>query len=277
MAQFRVRESTPKNVEVAKDLIREASSLGADVVCLPELFAYRYFPQRREVSQSALQEYAHSFNAVVDELRSACRLYGVSLVAGSLVESDELRYYNTSVLIDSSGRVVGKYRKTHIPGDECYHEDLYFTPGSSEFKPFQLHGVNVGALICFDQWFPEPVRAYTLNGAEVIFYPTAIGWVSGIEQTEGDWKDAWELVQRGHAVANSVLVVTVNRTGVEGRITFWGSSFIADQFGCVIARMGIEEEGVVVRRTDLNLGEKIREGWRFLSCRRPELYSRVAT
>ncbi|MEN3047745.1 MAG: nitrilase-related carbon-nitrogen hydrolase [Candidatus Caldarchaeales archaeon] len=277
ISQFRVRESVSENVKAAVDFVREASASGADVLCLPELFAYRYFPQHRDVPQSVIEDYAQLFTPILEELRSACRTYGICLVAGSLVEREGEKYYNTSVIIDERGRVEGKYRKTHIPGDECYHEDLYFSPGDSKLRPFLVREAKVGVLICFDQWFPEPARAYALNGAEVIFYPTAIGWVSGVTQTEGDWREAWEVVQRGHAIANSVAVVAVNRTGEEGRIAFWGSSFIADQFGSVVARMGVDEEGVLVRRVDLNLGERIREGWRFFSCRRPELYGRVVT
>ncbi|MCS7094900.1 MAG: acyltransferase [Thaumarchaeota archaeon] len=277
IAQYRMRGNVAENVEVAKALISEACSLGAEIVCLPELFAYYYFPQKREIPRSKLQEFARYFTSIVEELREVCISHEVSLVAGSLVENHENSYYNTSVLIDENGNVVGKYRKTHIPSDECYHEDSCFDAGSHDFRPFMLRGVEVGVLICFDQWFPEPVRAYALNGAKLVFYPTAIGWVSGIAQTEGNWKEAWEVIQRGHAIANSVPIVTVNRIGVEDRITFWGSSFIVDQFGSVIARMGIEEEGVVVRRVDLRLGEKIREGWGFFRGRRPELYSRVTT
>ncbi|MCX8202723.1 MAG: acyltransferase [Nitrososphaeria archaeon] len=275
IAQFRVGESVPENVKAAIDAVREASASGADILCLPELFAYRYFPQRRDTPMTVIKDHARLFGSIVEELRSACKTYQICLVAGSLVEEEGGKYYNTSVVIDENGNVVGRYRKTHIPRDECYYEDLYFTPGDSELRPFQVRGAGIGVLICFDQWFPEPARAYALNGADVVFYPTAIGWVSGVTQTEGDWKEAWEVVQRGHAVANSVAVVAANRTGVEGRIEFWGSSFIADQFGSVIAKMGVEEEGVLVRRVDLELGARIREGWGFFSCRRPELYARV--
>jgi agmatine deiminase len=272
IVQMRMVEEVAENVRRAVELTGEAASQGAEFVCLPELFPFRYYPQDPRPDPGALERSASLWQRVVDELSSVARKHNVVLIGGSLIERGERGYWNTAPVIGPDGGLIGTYRKTHIPEDECYHESRYFLPGDGPIRPFEALGVRFGVLICFDQWFPEPARSLALQGAEIVFYPTAIGWVEGLEQSEGDWREAWETVQRGHSIANGLPVVAVNRTGTEGRITFWGSSFVTDAFGTVLCRMGCDEEGVAVRRVDLSKSEAVREGWGFLRCRRPELY-----
>jgi agmatine deiminase len=174
------------------------------------------------------------------------------------------------------GTLLGHYRKTHIPHDEGFFEQNYFTPGDSGFVVFDTGIAKIGVLICYDQWFPEAARAMALAGAEVIFYPTAIGAVEGLPQSEGDWQTSWEAVQRGHAIANNVAVAAINRVGTEGRSMFWGGSFLYDAFGKLIAHGGNGEE-IVVGTVDLELNSIVREGWGFFRNRRPEAYGALTS
>ncbi len=194
----------------------------------------------------------------------------VVVVGGSVYEKSGGRAYNTCVVFSEKGKVITKYRKVHLPQDEHYFEQDYFSPGTGYRVAKTRHG-RFGTLVCFDQWYPEAARANRLLGAEVLFYPTAIGWVKGIEPVEGDWKRAWESVQVGHAVSNSVVVCAVNRVGVEGDTTFWGGSFVCDQFGKVLVRAG-DKEGVFIADCDLTLQDTVEEGWGFLRNRRKKTY-----
>jgi agmatine deiminase len=196
------------------------------------------------------------------------------LVGGSLYEKHGGKAYNTAVVFDELGNALGAYRKVHIPQDPGFYEQDYFTPGR-DYSVFDTRYGKIGVLICFDQWYPEAARANKLLGADFLFYPTAIGTVKGIEQSEGDWQDAWETVQRGHAIANSMVVAVVNRVGVEKDTTFWGGSFVCDQFGKLLGRAGKREQ-VLVATCDVELGRDIERGWGFLRNRRPLTYRRLA-
>ena len=169
--------------------------------------------------------------------------------------------------------MFGKYRKVHIPEDESFYEQDYFSSGKS-YSSFKTSYGRIGSLICFDQWYPEPARIVKLLGADILFYPTAIGTVSSIEQSEGNWQEAWEVVQRGHAVANSMVIAAVNRVGKEGEMKFWGGSFVYGQFGTLLARAGSKEE-VLAIGCDLSLGERVEKGWGFLRNRMPQTYSKI--
>ena len=169
--------------------------------------------------------------------------------------------------------MLGKYRKVHIPEDESFYEQDYFSSGKS-YPTFKTSYGRIGSLICFDQWYPETARIEKLLGANILFYPTAIGTVQGIEQTEGSWQDAWEAVQRGHAVSNSMVVAAVNRTGREGEMKFWGGSFVYDQFGELLAR-AVSKEQILVVECDLSLGDEIEKGWGFLRNRMPKTYTKI--
>jgi agmatine deiminase len=268
LIQMRMSEDVGKNIERAMLFLEEAAKDGADIACLPELFTTTYFPQTLGVEAPHCEEVPGRLSETISEL---ARKHDLVVVAGSVPESSGGALYNTSFVIDSAGRYVGKYRKMHLPDDECFWEAHYFTAGDLGYNVFETSLCRVGVLICYDQWFPEPARILALKGAEIIFYPSAIGSVSGISQEEGDWAEAWETVQRGHAIANALPVAVTNRVGVEGRIEFWGRSLLIDAFGKVVVRAD-REEGVFTGKIDLEQGPAIRRGWGFLSKRRPETY-----
>ncbi len=272
LVQMAMEDDRDANVSKAVGMIKEASSRGASIVCLPELFASRYFPQEK-----GAQVHAEPVpGPTTRRLAEAARASKVTLVGGSLgAKASGDRLYNTSVVFDDHGRILGKYRKVQVPQDESFYEKDYFSSGTS-YSVFRTATANLGVLICFDQWYPEPARVNKLMGAEVLFYPTAIGRVDGIEETEGDWKEAWEAVQRGHAIANSMVVAAANRVGKEGRMSFWGGSFVCDQFGKILARAD-DREQVLLASCDLELGRQVEEGWGFLRNRKPATYRKLAS
>ncbi|MFN7990936.1 MAG: carbon-nitrogen hydrolase [Candidatus Micrarchaeia archaeon] len=261
-----------KNVEKAVALVGKAAKQGANIVCLPEVFTSPYFPQEEKAEAELFAEAIPG--PATEALSRAAKENRVVLIGGSLFEKDGKKFYNTAVVFDDDGRLLGKYRKMHIPHDPCFFEQNYFEKGNLGYKVFPTKFGKIGVLICFDQWFPEAARTLALMGADMIFYPTAIGWVEGVDQAEGDWKEAWEAVQRGHSIANATAVCGVNRVGREGRMTFWGGSFISTQFGTILARGG-SEESIVMAEIDLDLAKKVKEGWRFFYNRRPETYGKL--
>lgn len=269
LVQMSMSEDEEENFSTALALIEDAASKGSQIVCLPELFATRYFPQTENSSVEA----ERIPGPTTKFLSNAARKNHVVLVGGSIFETTGDKKYNTSLVFDENGRMLGKYRKVHIPQDESFFEQDYFSSGDSYPTFKTLHG-RIGTLICFDQWYAEPARIERLEGAEVLFYPTAIGTVQGIEQSEGNWQKSWEAVQRGHAIANSMVVAAVNRVGREGSMKFWGGSFVYDQFGNLLARAGSSEEVLAVE-CDLSLGTRVEEGWGFLRNRQPRSYSRI--
>ena len=273
LVQMRIESEPAANLQNAIDMISEASSKGAQIVCLPELFTTPYFPQeaKKPVPPSFIETIPGP--ATVALSKAACE-HKVTLVGGSIYEKAGGKLFNTSPVFDSSGKLLGTYRKVHVPQDEFFFEQDYFALGDKGFQVFDGGAAKIGALICYDQWFPEAARANVLLGAEVLFYPTAIGTVNGIEQAEGNWHEAWENVMRGHAIANGTPVVAVNRSGKEGKMNFWGGSFVCDAFGKTLVRAG-ENEQALVCEVDLEHGKNVREGWRFFHNRRPETYSRL--
>jgi agmatine deiminase len=259
LIQMGMEADSGANLRKAVRMVGDAAKKGAQVVCLPELFHSPYFPQDKKA------EYAYAEKipgTATDALAKAARENKVVLVCGSVFEKDE------------NGKMLGKYRKIHIPHDPKFYEQSYFLPGDLGYKVFRTKYGNISVMICFDQWYPEAARICALMGAEIIFYPTAIGTVKGVAQAEGDWHEAWETVQRGHAIANNVVVAAVNRAGTEKDMTFWGGSFICDAFGKVTARGGQKEE-IIIGTCDLDHGKNVREGWGFLRNRKPETYSRL--
>ena len=270
MVQMSMGEDRASNVRKARWFVREAASQGADIVCLPELFTSLYFPTSRSSRQAAEPVPGPTSRALSDAAKES----RVVLVGGSVYEQDGGSRYNTCLVFGQSGAQLSKYRKVHIPQDEHYYEKDYFAPGKRYSVAKTTKG-KLGTLICFDQWYPEAARVNRLQGADIIFYPTAIGWVDGIDPVEGDWKQAWESVQVGHAIANSVVVCAVNRVGTEGATTFWGGSFVCDQFGKVIFRAG-SEEGAYTADCDLELGAKVEAGWGFQRNRQSSTYGPIA-
>ncbi len=271
LIQMGMSRDKAANLSKALSMAKTAAAGGAKIVCLPELFDSPYFPQEEK---AAAEDYAESVpGETSSRLQEASRENDIVLVGGSLFEKDGDSFFNTTAVFDG-GKYLGKYRKMHIPHDPNFYEQNYFKPGDLGYKVFETRFGRIGTLICYDQWYPEAARITALMGADIIFYPTAIGRVDGVEQSEGPWQDAWEAVQRGHAIANATAVCAVNRVGREGGMEFWGGSFVCSQFGSVLAH-GAEEEGIVSADIDISLAKKVKEGWRFFHNRRPDTYKKL--
>jgi len=269
LIQTAVSEDADRNLEHTLEAARAAIAKGARILCLQELYRARYFPQYENTDASL---YAETVPGPSTEAFTAlAREHGVVIVVPIYERTESGEHYNAAVVIDADGRLLPAYRKVHIPYDPLFYEKNYFLPGD-RYRVYDTRHGRIAVLICYDQWFPEAARAVALQGAEIIFYPTAIGRITGEEPPEGDWREAWETVQRGHAIANSVHVAAVNRVGEEGDIRFFGSSFVADAFGNVLARASGTAEEVLVVEVDLSMNEAVREGWGFFRNRRPETY-----
>ncbi len=269
LVQMSVTDDARVNLDKALRMVRRAAKRGAEIVCLPELFNLRYFPQYRNSDVESTEVP----NAVTASLSEAARRHKIVLVGGSIYERANGKSFNTSFVFGEGGEVLGRYRKVHLPGDPGFYEQDYFDPGDAYTLVNTRHG-RLSVLICYDQWYPEAARAVKLMGAEIVLYPTAIGTLRGTKQTEGSWQEAWEAVQRGHAIANSVIVGAANRVGREGGLNFWGGSFIYDQFGKLLAH-ATRGEQVVTAECDLDLAVDLESGWGFLSNRRPTTYSKL--
>ncbi len=273
LIQSRVSEDVRSNVARTVVRIGEAAAKGAEIIALQELFQTPYFPQWEKKLKDDYAEPASGYT--VSEMRKAARKYGVTLVV-PFYEKRGGEYFNTAVVIGKDGRLLGRYNKIHIPEDPGFYEKEYFEEGRSGYKIFKTGNVKFAVLICYDQWFPEAARMARLKGAELIFYPTAIGDIIGYD-AEGDWHEAWETVQRGHAISNSVYVAAVNRVGREGRMVFWGQSFVCDPFGKVLKRASSTKEETIILKLDLERNEFYSEGWGFLRNRRPDTYKTLAS
>jgi N-carbamoylputrescine amidase len=272
LVQMRCGEDPPQNLEHAIEGIEEAARRGARIVCLQELFRSQYPCQSQDADRFELAEPIPGPST--DALCKLAGARGVAIVASLFERRAEGLYHNTAVAIDADGRLLGRYRKMHIPDDPLYYEKYYFTPGDLGFKSFAMRDARAGILICWDQWFPEAARATALAGAQILFYPTAIGWqFDEGPDVDSAQHDAWETAQRAHAIANGVFVVAVNRVGREGGIRFWGQSFVADPFGRVLARASATEEEILVVDLDLAQLERVRRNWPFLRDRRIDAYS----
>jgi len=273
LVQMAMHEDIDSNLEKALGLIDAAAIKGANIVCLPELFASPYFPQKEKADAERFAEKIPG--RISDALSDSARKNKVVIVGGSIFEKDDDgKFYNTTVVFDDHGKLLGKYRKMHIPNDPNFYEQSYFKPGDLGFRVFETRYGKLGTLICYDQWFPEAARINALMGADIIFYPTAIGTVDGVDQEEGNWQNAWTSVQAGHAISNGVAVVAVNRVGREGSMKFWGGSFVSSQFGTILAK-GSNKEEIIMAEVDLSLGEKVKDGWGFFRNRRPETYKKL--
>jgi N-carbamoylputrescine amidase len=271
LVQMSCEAEPRRNLDKALARIEEAAARGAKVVCLQELFRSRYFCQSEEAGNFDLAEPVPGPST---EALSAVAAARKVVVVGSLFERRaEGIYHNTAVVLDADGRLAGRYRKMHIPDDPHYYEKFYFTPGDLDFTAHRTAHATVGALVCWDQWFPEAARLVALAGAQIVFYPTAIGWERGeVETVRRRQREAWETVQRGHAIANGMFVAVVNRVGAEDSLEFWGSSFVVDPFGEVIARAGADAEEILVADCNLGLIEETRRNWPFLRDRRIDAY-----
>jgi N-carbamoylputrescine amidase len=274
LVQMTCGEKPAENLERAVERIRRAARDGAQVVCLQELFRSRYFCQKEDVALFGLAEPIPGPTTTV--LARVARAAKVAIVGSLFEKRADGVYHNTAVVFDESGRIAGKYRKMHIPDDPLYYEKFYFTPGDLGFPSFATRRARIGTLVCWDQWFPEGARLAVLAGAEILFYPTAIGWLDGeTPETDEAQRDAWETAQRGHAIANGVFVAAVNRVGREGGLRFWGNSFVADPFGRVLARAATDREQTLIVPCDLRRIDEVRTHWPFLRDRRIDAYGAI--
>jgi len=285
LLQMRMGADPEANFASAVKHIREAARLGAQIVCLPELFRTQYFCQREDLKLFDLAEEVPgpSTNA----LSALARELGVAIVASLFERRAPGLYHNTAVTLNSDGQIAGIYRKMHIPDDPLYYEKYYFTLGDLGFQAVDTSAGRVGTLVCWDQWYPEGARLTALQGAEVLFYPTAIGWHPAEKDEFGAAQfDAWRTIQRAHAIANGVYVAAVNRVGHEqGEVLghravgpgleFWGGSFIADPFGRIVAQAAHDAEEIVMGEIDRALIEETRRNWPFLRDRRVDAYAGI--
>src|SRR5256885_1370589 len=287
LVQLSCSSDPDANLQVALQRVREAGRNGAQIVCLPELFRTQYFCQRED---PALFDLAETIPGPTTEAISKVANETKTLVIASIFEKRTRGvYHNTAVLIGSDGSIKGMYRKMHIPDDPLYYEKYYFTPGDLGFKAFDTHFGRIGTLVCWDQWYPEGARLTALQGAEVLFYPTAIGWHPAEKEQFGTTQhDAWRTIQRAHAIANGVYVAVVNRVGHEtgnvrgnevkgAGLEFWGRSFICDPFGVVLAEASHDKEEILIGEVDAQKMEDVRRNWPFLRDRRIDSYGLITS
>ena len=287
LVQMSATPDPDKNLQRAVDRLHQASAKGAQIVCLPELFRTQYFCQRED---AALFDLAETIpGPTTSRIAEAARTLRIVVVASVFEKRAAGVYHNTAVMIDSDGSLRGIYRKMHIPDDPLYYEKYYFTPGDLGFKVFDTQVGRVGTLVCWDQWYPEGARLTAMQGAQVLFYPTAIGWHPDEKEQYGTAQyDAWQTIQRAHAIANGLYVCAVNRVGFEdgdirgnkapGKgLEFWGGSFIADPFGRVIAKASHDKEEILIGEVDARVIEDTRRNWPFLRDRRIDSYGMITS
>ena len=269
-----------ENLGSALAKVEEAARRGAGVVCLPELFRSQYFCQTED---AALFDLAESIPGPSTEaLGKVADQLNVVIVVPVFERRTAGLYHNSVVVVDSDGSIAGLYRKMHVPDDPAYYEKFYFTPGDRDFQAIQTSAGKLGTLICWDQWYPEAARLTTLQGAGILFYPTAIGWHPSEKAREGEsQRSAWQTIQRSHAIANGVFVAAVNRVGHEkpeaggDGIEFWGSSFVCDPFGTVLAEASIDKEEILLAEVNVGRVEEVRRNWPFLRDRRVDAYGGI--
>jgi N-carbamoylputrescine amidase len=271
LIQMRCTPEPDENLGRALEKIDQAAERGAQIVCLQELFRSEYFCQRENV---AFFELAETIPGPSTEALAGVAAARAVTVVGSVFERRaEGVFHNTAVVIGPDGAIAGLYRKMHIPDDPLYYEKFYFSPGDLGFPSVATPQACIGTLVCWDQWFPEAARLSALHGSEILFYPTAIGWHP---HERAEWgaaqHSAWETMQRAHAIANGVFVAVTNRVGREGKLEFWGASFVADPFGRVLARAGHEEEETLIVQCDRSRIAETRRNWPFLRDRRVDAY-----
>lgn len=287
LVQMSCGPNPDENLQKALTCIAQAAAKGVNVVCLPELFQTQYFCQRED---HALFDLAEPIpGPTTERLSAAARNQGVVLIASLFEKRAPGVYHNTAAIFDSNGALRGIYRKMHIPDDPLYYEKFYFTPGDLGFRAFDTNSGKIGTLVCWDQWYPEGARLTALQGATILFYPTAIGWHPAEKAEFGEAQyDAWCTIQRAHAIANGVYVGVVNRVGFEtgnirgnqatgAGLEFWGGSFIADPFGRVLAKGSPDQEEIVIAEVDLRKLEDIRRHWPFLRDRRVDSYGPITS
>ena len=280
LVQMALSKNPKENLDKAVSKIEEAAKSGADVVCLPELFRSQYFCQVEDTKNFDLAETIPGPSTKI--ISKIAKDKNVVVIAPLFERRSAGVYHNSVVVIDSTGEILGTYRKMHIPDDPGYYEKFYFAPGDLGYKTFNTNFGKIGTLICWDQWYPEAARLTSLLGASIIFYPTAIGWHPSEKEKVGKKQyDSWLTVQRGHAIANGVYVAAVNRVGLEkpednsAGIEFWGQSFICDPQGVILAQASANEEELITAEVDLERLEGVRRNWPFFRDRRIDSYDGI--
>lgn len=264
-----------QNIVRYTEKVRELAAGGAQIICLQELFASLYFCDVEDYDNFKLAESIPE-GPTCQHFMSLAKELGVVLVCSLFEKRAEGLYHNTTAVIDADGSYLGKYRKMHIPDDPGYYEKFYFTPGDLGYKVFKTKYATLGVLICWDQWYPEAARITSLMGADMLFFPTAIGWdISQDEATNDEQYQAWQTIQRSHAVANGVPVISVNRTGREGNMQFWGGSFMTNAFGRVLYQAPHREETTHIQEFDLEESDHYRRHWPYYRDRRIDSYSPI--
>ena len=273
LVQMTGEENVDANLNKAISRIQEAASKGAHIVCLQELFSSLYFCQTNNQKYFSLAE---NIPGPTTEKLAQCAKQNKVVLIASLFEKEETHYYNTAIVIDQEGKLLGKYRKMHIPDDlkNNYSEMYYFTPGDLGYPVFETIYGKIGVLVCWDQWYPEAARMLAVKGAQIIFYPTSIGW-PGEESKTSQGKiefEAWVTIQRSHAIANTVFVGVTNRCGKENQIDFWGGSFFCGPFGKILTQASHDKEETLIVNCDLDLIQEVQNDWPFLDCRRSDSF-----
>ncbi len=275
LIQTKLSDDINQNMRRTEEKIKDAAGKGAKIICLQELYRTKYFPIEERKNAAELAEPIPG--PTTSALSSLAKELSVIIIA-PIFEQDKLsgKRYNTAVVIGNDGNQMGTYRKMHIPQDPFFYEKNYFEVGDTGYQIFRTPDVNFGVLICYDQWFPEAARTLALQGAELIFYPSAIGHLDGDPMSQDDWHTAWENIQRSHAIANGIHVASVNRVGTEDKVKFWGGSFVCDAFGRIIKRAGSDEE-VIIADLDISQNKRVQDGWGFLRNRLPTTYGTISS
>ena len=274
LVQLSCSRDPKQNLQKTLNSIRDAAGRGAQVICLQELFSTHYFCDVEDHDNFNLAEPIPG--PTTDTLSSTAKDYGIVIISSQFEKRTQGIFHNTSAVIDADGSYLGKYRKMHIPDDPGFYEKFYFTPGDLGYKVFSTRYGRFGILVCWDQWYPEAARITALMGAQVLFYPTAIGWaLTQDDPTNSEQYNAWRIIQQSHAVANGVHVVSVNRVGKESGINFWGGSFISNPFGTILCQASHDQEEVIIQEIDLGKTDYYRTHWPFFRDRRIDSYSSI--
>lgn len=272
VAAIQTTTSSDQAANLKKTLrkVEAAAKRGARLICLQELYRTIYFPQYKK---RRFDDYAETIpGESTQALAKLAKQYGAYIIVPIFEKTAHGHYYNSAAVLNPLGKLLPTYHKIHIPQDPLFYEKNYFREGQSGYKIYKTPFGNVAVLICYDQWFPEAARMAALRGADIIFYPTAIGTIVNYRAEEGDWHEAWEIIQRAHAIANSVYVVAVNRVGREDKLQFWGQSFICNNFGKILRRASATKEETILATVDISKNKSIRSSWGFFHNRRTDTY-----
>jgi agmatine deiminase len=269
--QTAVSSDRKANLIKTMKLVEQAAKKGAQIICLQELYKTIYFPQYKNAKKNDFSETIPGESTKV--FSALAKKYKIVIIVPIFEKDKRGKYHNSAVVINADGKLMPTYRKIHIPQDPGFYEKDYFEDGDGGYKIYKTEYATFAVLICYDQWFPEAARAVKLAGADIVFYPTTIGTIAGEKQKEGDWHNAWETIMRGHAIANSLHVVAVNRVGIEDKLKFWGQSFICDAFGKIIKKAGKSKDEIVFSKINLASNKTIEEEWGFMQNRRTNTYN----